>query len=147
MALPGSASAVTGCPYGSVYTSGGVGGNAAAGVCVDAAGFGGYAEVGNGGSYGVIDGSDNNPANSAGYAGFSTGTNATSPGDSSKDSSCNGADTASPSYNSGGCFWFKGAGPVPAQNLTVAGVTSLFICGNTSGPDWETSTRDGCSIP
>jgi hypothetical protein len=142
MALPGSAGAISNCPYGTVYTSGGAGGNAALGVCVDLNTpiDGGYAEVGNGASYGIIDGSDANPAgNGQGYAGFVT------PGgvsDSSKDASCDGSDDAAASRNSGGCFWFKPLG----LNLTNP-VTTMFVCGNTSGPDYATATRDGCAIP
>lgn len=142
LALPGSAGAISNCPYGTVYTSGGAGGNAALGVCVDTntAADGGYVEVGQGGSYGIIDGSDANPAgNAQGYAGF------VQPGavaDSSKDSACDGNDTAAPSRNSGGCFWFKPLG----LNLTNA-VTTMFVCGNTSGPDYATAKRDGCAIP
>ena len=152
MALPGTATAINECPgggavetWGSALGGGsGVGGNAAVGVCVDtdaAPGVadGGYVEVGNGGSYGVVDGSDDNAGNAGGYAGFVT------PGsvaDSSKDS-CDGSDDASPSHNTGGCFWLK----APANlNLTNA-VTTMFVCGNTSGKYWAQSSRDGCSIP
>jgi len=138
LVVPGTASARTDCGYAGggpaqVYTSGGVTGNAAAGACVDT-GLpvdGGYAEVGNGASYAVVDGSDNNPSNGAGYAalsGYESG---------SKDTSCDGTDSGS-GTNSGGCLWIKALGvgaPVP-----------LIACGLTSGPDYTAATRDGCSI-
>ena len=115
--------------------------NAAVGACVDVGGFGGYAQVGQGACHGVVDGLEGNPSNGAGYAGYNTGCVS----DSGKDTSCDANETGS-GYNSGGCFRFKGAGPVPAVDLTNA-VTALFFCGATSGPDWADSPRDGCSFP
>lgn len=125
--------------------------NALVGVCVDTntAFDGGYAEVGTPG-YVVIDGSEQNPAGQGqGYAGL----NVLGVSDTSKDNNCDGADNASPSHNSGGCFWLKPA-PASVNALLQNPVTAMFICGNTSGPDWRASgapadgaTRDGCSIP
>ena len=123
--------------------------NAAVGVCVDTntAADGGYAEIGQGGSYGIIDGSDANPGSGAGYAGL----NISGVSDSSTDPTCDGSDDAAGSHNSGGCFWIKPAPDAVNNAINTAPttvVTDMFICGNTSGPGWgTTATRDGCSIP
>ena len=159
MALPANSSAVSDCSYVSsgvatVYTTGGRGdsadGDSIAGVCVDTnTGIdGGYAEVGqndNGSdTYVVVDGSDTNPGNAAGYVGLSTGYE---PG-GTRDPDCNGVDEDTPpDYNSGGCFWIKGAPDAVNHTLQNATVTELLVCGNVEGPDWATSPRDGCSFP
>jgi hypothetical protein len=155
LALPSSASARSDCAYTAtpVYGSAvpdavdngetGING-AAVGACADVVGFGGYAEVGAGGSYGVVDGSDNNPANAAGYAGFNNGGVA----DSDPDPTCDGvdADPDAPAgdFNKGGCFWFK---PTGTNVTALVPLTGIFFCGNTSGPDFAASPRDGCSVP
>jgi hypothetical protein len=156
LALPGSAAATSDCSfagggpavvYGTAVPVGPGAGNPGAdnalvGVCVDTnlAIDGGYGEVGTG--YGVIDGSDSNPAgNGQGYAGLNAG----GVSDSNKDTNCDGVDSGG-DHNSGGCFWLKPA-PASVNALLQNPVTALFVCGNTSGPDWSAAGRDGCSIP
>jgi hypothetical protein len=159
--LPGTASAATDCSYAGggpvvvwvdgVNDDGGVTGDGLAGACVDTnTDFdGGYVEVGrgdgtddNGGSYAVIDGSEDNPAgNAQGYGALSTYESRdpeNAADDGSPDPDCDGNDDDSASTNSGGCLWIKAidrGAPVP-----------LISCGLTSGPDFVTATRDGCSI-
>jgi hypothetical protein len=155
VALPGTASATSDCtfangnpgpggtvvPYGTAVNGDKGADNAIVGVCVDTntAADGGYAEVGSG--YGIIDGSDANPGNGAGYAGLNAG----GVSDTSKDAACDGVDSGG-GHNSGGCFWIKPA-PSAVNALLQNPVTAMFICGNTSGADWSAATRDGCSIP
>lgn len=141
LALPGSAVAVDDCSYAGggpaqVYTSGGATGGALLGACVNT-GLpvdGGYVEVGQagGGSYAVIDGSDANPANGAGYAGLSSAETG------GRDTTCNDNDTGS-GTNSGGCLYVK--------PLNTGAPVPLIACGNSSGPDYTSASRDGCSIP
>lgn len=144
LAVPQGAAADTDCGYAGggpaqVYTSGGQTGDALVGACVDT-GLpvdGGYVEAGTGteGSYAVIDGSDSNPANAAGYAGLSTYEQG-----GSADPTCDGVDNDPTSgTNSGGCLWLKPLG--------TGAEVPLIVCGNTSGTDWSSTTRDGCSIP
>jgi hypothetical protein len=156
--------------YGTALGAHGGAGGAAVGACADtdlAAGpvtaDGGYAEVGPGGSYGVIDGSDANTGHAAGYAGFNNG-GISEQGE--RDADCDGNDddqTAlgppphaggpagaphdGPDNNSGGCFWVRTGAGDPVDGNKTNDVTTLFICGNTSGPDWQSSKRDGCSVP
>jgi hypothetical protein len=98
--------------------------SAGVGVCVDTntAVDGGYAEVGQGFTYAVIDGSNANPPPLTGYAGLDP-----RPGvsDTSADPDGDGKDDAASSHNSGGCFWLK---PLPPAFVAAAG-------------------RDGCSTP
>jgi hypothetical protein len=145
MALPSSAAAQTACRNGApapgVQVTPIPGGVYA---CVDVGGgVGGESEISVSptGSYGWVDGFDNNPGSGTGYAGLNAG----GISDTSKDSNCDGVDAASSSNNSGGCFWIKGA-PAAVNNALQNPVTAMFICGNTSGGR-TTSTRDGCSIP
>ena len=150
LALPAGASAGTGtdCSYATdgtgaggvvVYTSPGSASSSLLGVCVDE-GPGGTLEVGsNGGdcTYIVADGDNDNPDPGDGYMGLS---NCEEPG--SADPTCD-ADDGGTGTNSGGCFGVKGvAGPfaLPDEIPTP-------ICGNTSGPSWTDSQRDGCQIP
>jgi hypothetical protein len=99
---------------------------------------GGTAEVGSGsqGVYAVLDGDDNNTVGpSKGYMGLSTYEDG-----SSRDPSCDGVDNGQAgSTNSGGCFGVKNT-PV-----FVGGVPTM--CGFTSGPNWNSTDRDGCYIP
>lgn len=119
-------------------------GDAAAGACADELNVGnfdgGAVEAGAGepdgglGGYVIVDGSDENDdpsGQSDGYVGISNfeteppkGSCDTPPGDGT---------------NSGGCVGIDGVGefdvPVP------------IACGNTSGPTWNNTSRDGCSIP
>lgn len=140
LALPSAASARTDCSYTSspVYTSGGVTGDALLGVCLDTntAFDGGYLEVGSGGPgvYAVIDGSDSNPGQAAGYAALSTYENG-GKGDCPSQAGASGT-------NSGGCFVIRDG------NTPVVVVPGLpFACGNTTGPDWANAGRDGCYVP
>jgi hypothetical protein len=148
LALPGTAAARSDCfsggpveVYGTAIGSHGGADSALVGACVDTnlPADGGYAEVGSG--YGIVDGSDVNPGNGAGYAGLNAG----GVSDSNKDANCDGDDTGG-DHNSGGCLWIKPAPPAVNALLQNA-VTAMFICGNTSGADWAAAGRDGCSIP
>lgn len=48
--------------------------------------------------------------------------------------------------NSGDCFSVRsGAGSSNPEVLTIEGIP--LICGNTTGQNWDESTRDGCTIP
>ncbi|MEA2493946.1 MAG: hypothetical protein QOJ29_1857 [Thermoleophilaceae bacterium] len=83
----------------------------------------------------MIDGANSNPSPGNGYMGLSnyeTGT---------KDTTCDETN-AGTGTNSGGCFGVKG---VFHQQLPTEVPTP--ICGNTSGADWDDSSRDGCLIP
>jgi hypothetical protein len=140
LVVPGTATARTDCGYAGggpaqVYTSGGVTGDALVGACLDTntAVDGGYVEIGNGsrGTYAVVDGSDSNPSNAAGYGALSTYEAG------SKDTSCDGVDSGS-GTNSGGCLWIKA--------LNLGAPVPLIACGLTSGPDYAAASRDGCSI-
>jgi hypothetical protein len=136
LALPGSASAA--CSDGAPI---GVQNNA---TNVHVCSVIGDAEVAKDGSYGWVDGADSNPANSAGYAGYNTAFGPSS--------DCDGLDDSPLGTNDGGCFWIKGAPPIVNQTINdpdtpTSAVTNWFMCGNTSGPDHTSTTRDGCSIP
>ena len=147
MALPGPASARTDCAYAGggpvqVYTSGGVTGDALLGACVDLNQGqldGGYAEIGSNGTnhYGVVDGSDVQPGQAAGYGGIVTGyeTGQTEPACDQSDGYLTPAEGGT---NSGGCFAIRGVIAVPGVPLA---------CGNTTGADWTASSRDGCTAP
>ena len=95
------------------------------------------------GAYVVADGNDNNTQPTSGPgAGASSGyIGASNYEDGTQDSSCNGDNVGSPgSTNSGGCVGLK---PVPGANAPVP----FIVCGNTSSPDWNSTSRDGCFIP
>jgi hypothetical protein len=156
LAIPSSALAVSDCSYASgttvgpvtVYTDSGRTSDALVGACADTntAIDGGYLEVGSGGpgSYAIVDGSDANSEPTGfgdGYIGVSTYESG-----ASRDADCtNGPDQgATGSTNSGGCAGIDPAIPVVGGNY-VAGVP--VACGNTSGNDWASTSRDGCSIP
>jgi hypothetical protein len=169
MALPSTAAAKTDCTFANgnpgpggpvvVYgtaVNGDPGAHSAGiGVCVDTntTADGGYAEVGQGFTYAIIDGSDangpvDNPAR--GYAGLDPRPRQS---DTSIDPDCDGSDDAAGSHNTGGCFWIKPA-PADVNNAInddatpTTVVTDMFICGNTSGASWgDNARRDGCSIP
>ena len=129
LALPSSAAAQSGavnCPAG-VQVSPSY-------ICVHVDGAGGEAVI-NPADCSYINGWESNPG-TPGYAGICTGAT-TDPG-------CDGVDNGS-GANEGGCFWIK---PLPINQAPLQNpVTSLFICGNTSGEDPANSSRDGCSIP
>ncbi len=112
----------------------------AAGACADGLPIGGAAEVANGGegTYAVIDGDNDNRATdpsdqSDGYFGISTFETGTK-------SNCDDNPSAAPSSNSGGCFGIKGVYQSNEDALP-------FVCGNTSGNTYATTSRDGCLIP
>lgn len=123
--------------------SGGLTGTAtlAAGACADGLGVAGFdggaveagvgTPVGGPGGYAVVDGDNDNvdpQGQSDGYFGVSnyeTGTKG----------SCDGGGSGS---NSGGCTGTDSTPDVPA---------GVVVCGNTSGNTWNSTTRDGCSIP
>jgi hypothetical protein len=129
-----------------VYTGTGSTGNAgttAVGGCVNVpAGAGtvqgGTAEAGTDaerGSYAVVDGSDFNGAESAGYVGLSDYED-----DSPDPTPCNGSDSDGGGTNSGGCFGTKTS---PAVNLPIP----LIMCGTPGvGADWNDTGRDGCFL-
>ena len=56
-----------------------------------------------------------------------------------------------PGPNEGGCFWLKDAPGASALfnslDTPARDVTDMFICGNTSGGNPESTTRDGCFVP
>ena len=100
------------------------------------------------GYYAIVNGSDDNPAGTPliGYAGVSTYEtggkdqcegdvfNALNNGGGPvEDTDDNGGGT-----NSGGCGTVRGVVSVPGLP---------FACGNTSGQDWASAGRDGCTIP
>jgi hypothetical protein len=113
-------------------------GTSATGACVNVNGFGGYAENGSGtqGSYTVVDGSNNNPDPGDGYVALSNYEDGTA-------HPCNSTGGTNGSTNGGGCLTFKGVGPVPPTKIA----DGPFACGNTSGDDFNSTTRDGCFIP
>jgi hypothetical protein len=161
-ALPGSASARSDCSYAgggpvAVYTDGGVtpAGDAILGVCVDAGGsVGGYGEVGSNGTnhYAVIDGHDGNPGASAGYGGIVTGyetgaQDQCSPNVLAPSGTDVGDDTDEGSgTNQGGCFSVRGGNSSGSPVLVSVPLVPL-ACGNTSGADWTSASRDGCTVP
>jgi hypothetical protein len=124
----------------------------AAGACMNdetapTGGFqGGVAECGAGtpaspgggnGAYCVIDGDDANPDPADGYQGignYETGTG--------QANCATGADSGQGgTTNSGRCF-----GPDGGPFADTQGAPGP-MCGNTSGPTWDSTSRDGCSIP
>jgi hypothetical protein len=119
-------------------------GTTTAGVCANFPGGpgtfeGGTAEVGVDqarGEYAVLDGNNNNGITpSAGYVALSNYE------DGSPDPTpCNGNDNdgSAGSTNGGGCLGTKP--PLPPVNLPFP----LVACGDTSGPDWNSTQRDGC---
>ena len=135
----------TGCPeggplevYGTALGShGGYSGDALVGACLntDTAFDGGYAEVGPSGA--IVNGSDDNAGTPGGYYGY----HAAPVADSSKDSNCDGNDSASVSRNSGGCLWLAATN----TSMTNALTTRLY-CDSRRGADPNASTRDGCTI-
>jgi hypothetical protein len=90
------------------------------------------------GVYAVADGSNTNPqpagvSQGVGYLGVSnyeTG----SANDGQGNTGCASGNCGS---NSGGADGIKGVAAVPGP----------IVCGDTSGPSWDTSARDGCFIP
>ncbi len=129
-----------------VYEGAGSTGNAgttAVGACGNVGGKGGFAEAGSGtqGTYAVVDGSDNNPAPANGYMGLSNYDDSTT-----NPKSCSQAGGDPASTNGGGCFGVKG-GPTVNFNSLGLGAVPTPMCGDTSGPDWNKTPRDGCFIP
>jgi hypothetical protein len=118
-------------------------GTEAVGVCANfpagAGTFeGGTAEVGVDqarGEYAILDGNNSNGAQFAGYFGLSDYE------DGQPDPTpCNGNDNdgSAGSTNGGGCMGSKP--PLPPGNLLIP----FVACGDTSGPDWNSTRRDGC---
>jgi len=128
---------------------------AAAGVCVNNTSDGGLVPVGGDleagasptagagggpGVYAVLDGSDHNPVLPPvgpiptsvlqGYAGISNYETGTA--NDGVDCGCAGGS------NSGGAVGVKGVVTLPVP---------LIVCGDTSGPDWDSNSRDGCFVP
>jgi hypothetical protein len=113
-----------------VYSPTTVGGVTVAGGTVEA---GAGTPAGGPGAYAIVDGDNANqgdPTGSGdGYIGvsnFETGAKG----------NCDGGGTGT---NSGGCFEIK--------NVTPPLPVPLLACGNTSGPTWDNTGRDGCAIP
>jgi hypothetical protein len=103
---------------------------------------GGTVEVGTGarGTYAVVDGDNNNAdpsGQSDGYMGLS---NYGAPGTAGGD--CDDGAPGTP--NSGGCF---GADQPVGQWVDLPAAVPTPMCGNTSGNTWNSTSRDGCSIP
>lgn len=132
----GTATAAAGVCVNNVH-SGGVapeGGDLEAGVSPTAGAGGGP------GVYAVLDGADNNdmippvgPIPTSvlqGYAGISNYETATA----NDGENCNCAGGS----NSGGAVGVKGVVTLPVP---------LIVCGDTSGPDWDSNSRDGCFVP
>jgi hypothetical protein len=98
----------------------------------------GVGPVGSNTAYAIVDGSDSNFCISTfcqgqGYIGvsnFDSGANTPGPGCST---------CATTGSNGGGQVGVKGVATSPV-NLPIA-------CGDTSGPDWDTTSRDGCFVP
>ena len=137
---------------------------AAAGVCVNNSSSGGVAPAGGDleagvsptagagggpGAYAVLDGADNNPTVPSvggapgsvlqGYAGVSNYETASA--NDGENCGCAGGS------NSGGEVGIK-ANTLPGP--LASGVTlpiPLIVCGDTSGPDWDSNSRDGCFVP
>jgi len=136
-----------------VYTTSRVGAAVGAGVCVQGGTgstlpAGGDLEVGvnpSGGTvvpgpgfYAILDGSDSNPpvgpaTQGQGYIGVSN----YDPGGFNPGPGCFGCATSGD--NGGGQVGVKGVATLPV-NLPIA-------CGDTTGPDWDTTSRDGCFVP
>ena len=131
--------------------SGGMTGTAgtAVGVCVttgDGSGLeGGSLEVGTGGNgtYGVIDGDNQNVDPVDGYVGLSSYEDGATQDENCADGPDGGA---AGSTNSGGCFGVDGGPALDLTALRDLGIPTP-ICGNTSGPSWNNTPRDGCSNP
>jgi hypothetical protein len=158
-AVPVTAGPATAVVYAhTTPNNGGMSGNAdkAVGACLNvqpAAPVGPYAfgggavEAGNGaddstvtgdgsGTYAVIDGDNQNldpTGQGDGYIGLSNYEDSPPQGD------CNSATGAG--TNSGGCLIVAG------QRVAADGSASPVVCGNTSGPTWANTSRDGCDIP
>ncbi|MDX6650937.1 MAG: hypothetical protein QOJ97_2888 [Solirubrobacteraceae bacterium] len=134
----------------------------AAGVCVDqntaaADPEGGTVEAGAGSplgahagqAYAVVDGDNDNvdpgstsPTNSSGdgYVGvsnFETGATGGPPCPPDQPAVNSGS-------NAGGCVGFDPSVPVLGGNYQPV---PLIACGNSSGNDWTSTQRDGCSLP
>jgi hypothetical protein len=130
-----------------VYSGPGSTGNAgtsATGACANVNGFGGFVEEGSGtpGSYVVVDGSNNNPAQGAGYMGLSNYDDSTT-----NKYSCSQKSGDPASTNGGGCFGLKPTGTTVDFNALGLGAVPTPMCGDTSGPNWNQTPRDGCFIP
>lgn len=121
----------------------------ATGACANVNGFGGFVETGSGkaegGSYVVADGSDNNPGQAAGYMGLSNYDDSSTVPPKKYTCSQAGGDPAS--TNGGGCFGLKPTGTTVNFNALGLGGVPTPMCGDTSGPDWNKTPRDGCFIP
>jgi hypothetical protein len=125
----------------------------AVGVCSDAGdGVGGSLEAGHSSQYGttyglmpglreggylVADGGSGNPDPGDGYIGLS---NFERKKENCTPSSSNPGSPPWCSTNSGGRF---GAGGGPYAPVMVP----LLICGNSTGPQWDETNRDGCEVP
>jgi len=133
----GSATAAAGVCVNNSSTAGGVapaGGDLEAGVSPTAGAGGGP------GVYAVLDGADNNPVIPPvgpiptsvlqGYAGISNYETGTA--NDGADCGCSGGS------NSGGQVGVKGVVTLPVP---------LIVCGDTSGRDWDSNSRDGCFVP
>ncbi|MDX6698390.1 MAG: hypothetical protein QOE65_1787 [Solirubrobacteraceae bacterium] len=138
----------------------------AAGACVDrntgaAEPQGGTAEVGAGSplgahagqAYAVVDGDNDNvdpgsttPGNSSGdgYVGVSNFETATRNGTCPPDQPGPPPPPPHSGSNSGGCVGFDPGVPVVGGTYVPV---PLVACGNSSGNDWTTTARDGCSLP
>ena len=104
-------------------------------------GSGSSADGGGQGEYTVIDGDNANASNAAGYAGVSNYENDGTPGSAN---CATGPDNAANSgTNSGQCH---GSDTGPWQDAVPGGGPD-FVCGSTSGQNWNSTSRDGCSIP
>jgi hypothetical protein len=131
----GTADAAAGvCMNDETAPTGGVqGGTLEAGAGSDSTGA-----AGGDGAYVVLDGDDANPDPADGYQGLSnyeTGGTTASCGTTADDG-------AAGSTNSGKCF-----GPDGGPYTNTQGLVPGPMCGNTSGPTWDSTSRDGCSIP
>lgn len=112
--------------------------------------------------YAVVDGDNDNVVagrtDGGGYVGasnYETGAKESCANGATQIASAGGITVYSPGdqdeggsgSNSGGCFSVRsGAGSSNPEVLTIEGPIAA-ICGNTTGQNWDESTRDGCTIP
>lgn len=162
---PGAPDPSTNDPGLVVYTGpGGTTGTATqvVGVCLNtgAGGFeGGTLEVGRGtdadtgeatdnvpgtDAYVVADGDQSNANPSDGYVGLSSYETDSGQNNQAPNGQCDGGQGS----NGGSCFGVIPTNTgVPTDDLPAEHGVPTPICGNDTGPQWEDSTRDGCSVP
>ena len=166
-ALAGYTNSCSAAGLSTVYTHSRVGATDGAGVCVDSpvpgTVPGGDLEVGaspgSGQAYVILDGQDGNPSvgpvGTSGYIGVSNyETGGKDPYAQDTGGACgdNGQTAAGGGTNSGGAVMAKPLcgiyfSTVGSATGTGYGLPLPIACGFNSGPDWDSTPRDGCFFP